>query len=125
MKQIAFESMVRGLQFHAIGKGLVDNIDVGEPVKLLAEPTNPYDSNAIAIYLDRPDGHVMIGYIPKELTHKVHPLLNVEGMVALISHTQLPKFMTVAVYLEEGSAPATPTNQDDDSKPQETPDIDI
>jgi hypothetical protein len=46
-------------------------------------------------------------------------------MVALISHTQLPKFMTVAVYLEEGSAPATPTNQDDDITPQETPDIDI
>ena len=122
MKQLAFESMVRGLQYHAIGKGLVTDVELGEPVKLMAEPTNPYDDQAIQVMLDRPDGLVMIGYIPKELTYKVHPLLALEGIITLVSHTQLPKFMTVAVYVE-----GTPPTTEDTVKPEfdGTPEIDV
>ncbi|MBQ0089984.1 MAG: NINE protein [Prevotellaceae bacterium] len=41
-------------------------------VILRPEPSNPHDSNAIAIYMN----DVKIGYVPAELTFRVKPLIN-------------------------------------------------
>lgn len=43
--------------------------------KLEAEPNNQYDSNAIAVFIDYGNNWVKIGYIAKELTRYIHPLL--------------------------------------------------
>lgn len=43
------------------------DIEPGEPVRLVAEPTNAFDPNAIAVYIR--EEHV--GYVPRELTHMI------------------------------------------------------
>ena len=59
------------LEFTIAGMSYRDDIDdyLGEHVGTLeAEPTNPYDANAIKILAE--DGH-HVGYVPKEMTAEV------------------------------------------------------
>ena len=59
------------LEFTIAGMSYRDDIDdyIGEHVGTLeAEPTNPYDSNAIKILAE--DGH-HVGYVPKDMTAEV------------------------------------------------------
>lgn len=49
-------------------------IEVGQPVKIVPEPENPYDKNALCIH--DAEG-LQMGYVPKELAAKLTPgLLN-------------------------------------------------
>jgi hypothetical protein len=41
------------------------SLDVGRRVLLRPEPTNPYDPNAISVWLE--DGSQQVGYVPKEV----------------------------------------------------------
>lgn len=48
-----------GMRFRPPAQALTDTIAVGTPLVLLAEPTNPYDPNAVAVWLysrDIPEG---------------------------------------------------------------------
>lgn len=59
------------LEFTIAGMSYRDDIDdyLGEHVGTLeAEPTNPYDSNAIKILAE--DGH-HVGYVPKDMTSEI------------------------------------------------------
>lgn len=49
----------------------------GETVSamLKPEPENEFDREAIAVHLDYGNGPCFIGYIPRELTKYLHPLL--------------------------------------------------
>lgn len=49
----------------------------GETVSamLLPEPENEFDKDAIAVHIDYGQGPSFIGYIPRELTKYIHPLL--------------------------------------------------
>lgn len=53
-------------------KQYVASLQKGTPVVLVAEPENPMDANAIAVYID----YERIGYIDKEETPVVHTLLD-------------------------------------------------
>lgn len=44
--------------------------------KIVGEPENEHDSNAIAVLINYGCGFVRIGYIAKELTRFIHPLLS-------------------------------------------------
>ena len=64
------------VRFNIAGIEYRDNIDeyLGESVGVLeAEPTNPYDPNAIKILTH--DGH-HVGYVPKDMTAEVRKLAN-------------------------------------------------
>lgn len=43
--------------------------------KLVVEPDNPYDKNSIAVYIMSSEEYQKVGYIARELTKFVHPLL--------------------------------------------------
>ncbi len=43
--------------------------------KIEAEPDNPYDKHAIAVYVMSSSDYEKVGYIAKELTQYVHPVL--------------------------------------------------
>lgn len=43
-----------------------------DTVRLVPEPTNQYDPNAIAVYMD----NVKIGHVPKDLTHYVRIMID-------------------------------------------------
>ena len=64
------------VRFYIAGIEFRDNIDeyLGESVGVLeAEPTNPYDPNAIKILAH--DGH-HVGYVPKDMTAEVRKVAN-------------------------------------------------
>ena len=46
---------------HSDGISVIDQLEIGVPVTLFAEPDNPYDPDAVLIYFD----DVKLGYIPK------------------------------------------------------------
>ena len=54
----------------------VAGLKKGQQVILAAEPENPIDQNAIAAYID----YERIGYIDKEETEELHPLLDVNHL---------------------------------------------
>lgn len=53
------------------GLDVLDNLKPGTPVDLKAEPDNPYDPEAVAIYY----GDTKLGYIPRAKTYYVSKLL--------------------------------------------------
>lgn len=64
------------VEFNIAGMSHQDNIDnyLGEHVgKLMPEPTNPFDANAIKILAK--DGH-QVGYVPKDMTSSVRKFTN-------------------------------------------------
>lgn len=63
---------VRGTTFR---KEQIAQINVGDPVCLEPEPTNPYDSNAIQVLVIRGNEQIHIGYVPRELCGEIMALL--------------------------------------------------
>ena len=55
-----------------------------EPVRLVPEPENQYDNNAIAVYIATKDGVKHCGYIPKELAAQIAPVMDNEAFMASI-----------------------------------------
>lgn len=58
-----FQFTMVGASFRpAEAKALIKQIDISEQVELRADPDNPYDDTAVAVYYD--DTH--IGFVPKD-----------------------------------------------------------
>lgn len=55
----------------------IKTLEIGTPMILAAEPDNPYDSEAIAVYMDYTQ-HV--GYIKHECCKEIKPLLDSDGL---------------------------------------------
>ena len=53
------------------------------PVRILPEPNNPYDSNAIAFQCKVDDSWVTIGYIVHEILHHVHAAIESKSIVSV------------------------------------------
>ena len=54
------ESPVAGFQFHG-GEAAWSSMSVGAPLKLVREPNNSHDSNAVAVYFHEEK----LGYVPR------------------------------------------------------------
>lgn len=54
------------------GALVFNQFKIGQEVKLVAEPANIFDKNAVALYLD----NSMLGYIPRAFNREVSRLLN-------------------------------------------------
>ena len=108
MKQLLFESMIAGLQFHQ-HKQYDPPAVIGETIILVPEPSNAYDPNAIRVELRRPSAQYMLGYIPRTLTEKVFPLLTdkVKDREVLLTYVGEGRpIMTVGIYGEMEDPPA-------------------
>ena len=49
-----------------------NQLKIGQEVKLVAEPNNKFDKNAVAIFID----NNMLGYIPRSCNREVSKVLN-------------------------------------------------
>ena len=69
--------------------------------KLEAESNNQYDSNAIAVFIDYGSNWVKIGYIARELTRYIHPLLANGNIVTVnVKHIKFCiVYMRVGYYI--------------------------
>lgn len=55
-----------------------------EPCRIVPEPENKYDPNALAVHVAHKDGILHVGYIPKELAAEIAPHLEGEAVMAEI-----------------------------------------
>ena len=53
------------------------------PVRIIPEPNNPYDLNAIAFQCEVDDSWVTIGYIVHEILHHVHAAIESKSIVSV------------------------------------------
>jgi hypothetical protein len=68
--------------------------------KLVAEPDNIHDSNAIAVYIMYSDYYEKVGYIAREMTQYVHSCLNDPSFrVSVKSIKYRTKFSLLGFYL--------------------------
>ena len=70
-----YEFFVAGVQHHKL-KTCINEINVGDKLSLIIEPTNKYDPNAVRIEyesLERNES-IMIGYVPAKLSPSVSAL---------------------------------------------------
>lgn len=51
-----------------------DEETMNPEIKLIAEPENKYDKNAIAVHMGQDEQFWHVGYIPKDCTIKLHKL---------------------------------------------------
>lgn len=56
-----------------------------EPCRLIPDPSNPYDANAIGVHVAMADGEIAhIGFLARELAKQIAPLLDGEAVMARI-----------------------------------------
>lgn len=53
-----------------------------EPCRVVPEPTNPYDANALAVHVATSDGVRHVGFIPRNVAAKIAPYLDGEAVMA-------------------------------------------
>ena len=69
-------------------------------VDLEPEPDNTYDPNAIAVYLMSDNDFEKVGYIPRELTCFIHPLLQAGNMEVSVRNIRFrTNYLRVRFYL--------------------------
>lgn len=56
-----------------------------EPVRIVPEPENQYDPNALAVHIAINGSVCHCGFIPKELASEIAPLLDGEAVMARIA----------------------------------------
>lgn len=66
-------------------QALIAQLTGREPCRLVPEPTNQYDSNAIAVEVNHRGDIFHIGYIPKEIAAEIAPHMEGEALMCSIS----------------------------------------
>jgi len=64
---------------------IIGRLSGDEICQFRPEPENPYDANAIAIYVATPDGSEHVGYVPKDLAAQIAPFLDGESLIGNVS----------------------------------------
>ena len=69
-------------------------------VKLKAEPDNVYDRHAIAVFIMTSSEYKKVGYLARELTQFLHPLLNHPSLVVSVNKIRFcTTFLMIGFYL--------------------------
>ncbi len=100
--------IVAGVKFHQ--KAFTEaNVKLGDKIELKPEPTNLYDSNAIAVY----KGEHHIGYVPRTNNVEILKLITT-GPVACLVETAWPRGCGVSVESQdESTRQTTPVPHDE------------
>lgn len=70
-----YEFFIAGVQHHKL-KTCINEVNVGDKLSLVLEPTNKYDPNAVRIEFESFERNesIMIGYVPAKLSPSVNAL---------------------------------------------------
>jgi single-stranded-DNA-specific exonuclease len=74
---------VAGVTFDS-RQSLIAKLRGNEPCRIVPEPENPYDKNALAVQVAMGEGVEHIGYVPRELAAQIAPLLDGESVMVSI-----------------------------------------
>ena len=83
-------------------KKAYESLEEDKPVqaKLQPEPDNDYDQQTIAVYINYHSGWDKVGYIAKELTSDLHPLLERNNLKTTVAHIRFRvNYLQVGYYL--------------------------
>lgn len=56
-----------------------------DPVRIVPEPDNPYDKNALAVYVGHAGKVLHVGYIPRDMAAQIAPLIDGEAFMCAIA----------------------------------------
>lgn len=70
------EFWVTGARFYPEGIAALGADPVGKPLKLVPEPENPHDANAVAVVVPTARGDCKVGYIPRTLAREMRDVLS-------------------------------------------------
>lgn len=77
------EFFVAGVQHHDLHK-VISDLEEGDELDLIPEPTNKFDPNAVKI--EAPDS-VMIGYVPKKFSSEIAAAIDLgDDLICTITH---------------------------------------
>lgn len=62
---------------------VIQRLHGDEPCRIVPEPENQYDANALAVYAAEHDGTIShVGYVPRDLAAIIAPMLDGEAVMA-------------------------------------------
>lgn len=70
------EFWVTGARFYSEGIAALGADPVGKPLKLVPEPENPHDANAVAVVVPTARGDSKVGYIPRTFAREMRDVLS-------------------------------------------------
>jgi hypothetical protein len=82
MRSVVFT--VRGVTFEGRQEVLARMLG-NEPIKIVPEPENQYDPNALAVYVALSGEVLQVGYVPKERAAEIALLLDGESVVGEVN----------------------------------------
>jgi len=85
MTQIA-KFYVAGVQFHEL-KTIAHEINNGDFLQLVLEPTNQYDPNAVQIHFK----DVMLGFVPKKFSAMVSGYITIEPVTCMVVNIDMKR----------------------------------
>lgn len=103
-RQVNKSFTIMGSSFIPGATGLIDRLKPGQPLKLLRQPNNPADPNAIAIMW----GARGLGFVPRGLAAEIAPIMDGGVEVIVRKAPPLPSFGAYRGILELAYIPAEP-----------------
>lgn len=92
-KENSMQFTIAGVKFHEY-KQCLNDITEGDTLKLVPEPANKFDPNAVAIYFDNGAKQSMLGYVPKRFSSEVSAMIevgqNLECILTKFNRTATP-----------------------------------
>jgi len=82
---MAYKFFVAGVKFYDLGI-CIGEVQVGDNLVIIAEPTNPYDSNAVRLEFasQKRNEQIMVGYVPKTFSASVSAALMVDDTLEAV-----------------------------------------
>ena len=93
------EFYVAGVRFRKNWKDNLSKIEEGDLLNLVAEPTNPYDPNAVQVF----HNEVLLGYVPKKFSAEVASYLPNMKATAVEVSPDFEPWTALKVLVEEAS----------------------
>ena len=84
MNKRTLNTKVAGVTFEG-RQAYIAKLSGGEPCRIVPEPDNKYDPNALAVHVSHNGTIYHVGYIPKELAAEIAPHLDGEAIICSIA----------------------------------------
>lgn len=83
MQRKTIVSKVAGVTYEG-RQSIIARLQGDEPCRIVPEPADPHDPNAVAVHVATADGVKHIGYVPRDLAKEIAPWLEGEAVMVRI-----------------------------------------
>lgn len=108
------QASIVGSSFYPGAGNWIAKLRPGQPLRVVREPENPYDANAIAVYVFQQK----LGHFPRGLAAEVAPFVDA-GLDVTAWKSRDPRFGTAGVMVVQWETPDEPPAQEPDPQGSE------